>query len=364
MEQNIARNLVEAFINGEINYSTTIPLLSFSDDKLNNSLDILTPGDFTILFGPSGCGKSRVAAFIVRQLLLKETDKCFKRFKNDKKYKVVFIDTEMSINNILRYFLNDNFHEYASKEDMERDLMLVDRFSLYSFSSASIDESHIELKRIAKEQEKYLTEFNVIFFIDNLGSFTEDLNSSSNNRLIKDLKATLSKFTALTVMHSNFKESSINKNNATGALGSSAEKIGQTVLQVFPLNESGRIKIKLKKSKTQDDRRQIEIGLFYEEINGKVVFQNVSQSELLHSYTDHDKNDSRRTSDEQLSNIILSYLNKKSLKHVDRLRSNLALAFPSIYKKSAMYSRIDAFVEQGTLKYDEEYLFHKDETPF
>jgi hypothetical protein len=365
MEQRKTKNLVEAYIKGEINYVATIPLLRFNDEELGVKLDILTPEDITILFGPSGCGKSRISAFLVRQLLLRDSDKYFNRVENNKKYRVVFIDTEMSENNVVRYFLEDNFYEYESFHEANRDLTLIDRFKLYSFSSVSIEESYTSLREIAKEEEKYLNDYNIVFFIDNLGSFTEDLNSSTNNRLIKDLKAVLSKFTVLAVMHSNFKESSNNKNNATGALGSSAEKIGQTVLQVLPYIENGGIRLKLKKSKTQDDRKHVEVSFFYEEANGKVIFKNVSQKELLlNESLEQDKDKSKRIRDEELSNIILKYLQGKPLKSVDRLRGNLANAFPNIYKKSTLYPRIDTFVDQKVLKYENDYLFHKDESPF
>jgi len=361
MEQKKRKNLVEAYLNGDIKYLDTVPLLCFSDEELPIKLDILTSEDITILFGPSGCGKSRVAALLVRQLLLRESEKYFKRLENNKKYRVIFIDTEMSENNVVRYFLEDNFYEYDSFQDANDDLGLKDRFSLYSFSSASIEDSLSELMLIADEEEKYLNDFNIVFFIDNLGSFTEDLNSPANNRLIKDLKSVLSKFTVLTVLHSNFKENSSNKNNATGALGSSAEKIGQTVLQVIPFSESGGLKLKLKKSKTQDDKRQTEVSFCYEEINGKLIFKSMSQNEIHNNRnTKDDKCDSKHN-EHECSNKILNYLNGKKLDHVDRLRQNLVKAFPGFYEKSSMYKKLNTLVEQKVLRFEGVYLFHKDE---
>jgi hypothetical protein len=133
----------------------------------------------------------------------------------------------------------------------------------------------------------------------------------------------------------------------------------------LPFSENDGIRLKLKKSKTQDDRKHIEVSFFYEEINGKVIFKNVSKKELLLSESsEQDKHKSKRIRDEELSNIILKYLEGRPLNSLDRLRGNLANAFPNIYKKSTLYSRIDAFVDQKTLKYENDYLFHKDESPF
>lgn len=76
MEQEI-KNLVEEYVKGNIKNEYIPPLLSYVDNGANCKIDILTQNDITVLFGPSGCGKSRVAAYLVRQLLLKEPDKYF-----------------------------------------------------------------------------------------------------------------------------------------------------------------------------------------------------------------------------------------------------------------------------------------------
>jgi hypothetical protein len=360
MQQKKFRNLVDEYLNGQIKHEFIPPQLSYKDDDTNTKIDILTPNDITILFGPSGSGKSRIAAYLVRQLLLETPDTFFIRYQNGKKNRVVFIETEMSDNFLIRYHFTDNFYEYDSFEDANRCLDLKNRFILSPFNSLSIKDSLTQLKEIARNEIQYIHDYNIVFFIDNLGSFASDLNSSTNNEFIKDFKATLSKFTVLAVMHSNFKDDSRNKNNPTGALGSSAEKIAQTILQVVP-NSSGSLRLTLNKSKTQDDRAKPGIYLSYKEIDGKLIFEEKSQKEYSIVKDFVNESNEKSNYDFEVSNKILNHLNGKSDDHNDRLKQNLVYAFPKYLKKSSMYPKVNKLIDEKILLNKNGYLFHKDE---
>jgi len=363
MEQEI-KNLVEEYVKGNIKNEYIPPLLSYVDNVANCKIDILTQNDITVLFGPSGCGKSRVAAYLVRQLLLEEPDKFFLRDRNNKKMRVIFIESEMSDYSLVKYFLKDNFFEYDTFHQAYKDLKLQNRYCLYPFNNLSVSDSLSQLKKIAANEIQNLNDYNIVFFIDNLGSFTEDLNSSTNNSFIKELKAILSEFTVLAVMHSNFKDEAKNKNNPTGALGSSAEKIAQTIIQVKPQADN-ILQLVLNKSKTQDDKKRPAIFLSYKEENRKIIFEQKSQSEyLVVKNINEQKNEKSNDVFITLSNMILNHFNKKPDNDVERLRQNLAYAFPDFLKKAAMYPKINKLVDDKILFYKGDYLFHKDEMPF
>jgi hypothetical protein len=268
----------------------------------------------------------------------------------------------MSDYSLVRYFLKDIFFEYDSFLQAYKDLKLQSRYCLYPFNKLSVSDSLSQLKKIAANEMRNLNNYNIIFFIDNLGSFTEDLNSSTNNSFIKELKAILSDFTVLAVMHSNFKDEAKNKNNPTGALGSSAEKIAQTILQVKPQVNSS-LQLVLNKSKTQDDKKRPAIFLSYKEENGRIIFEQKSQSEFSNE-KDITERKNENNSDYTLSNLILNHFNNRPDNDVERLRGNLVYAFPSFLKKSAMYPKVDKLVDDKILFFKGDYLFHKDEQLF
>jgi hypothetical protein len=87
----------------------------------------------------------------------------------------------MSDYSLVRYFLKDIFFEYDSFLQAYKDLKLQSRYCLYPFNKLSVSDSLSQLKKIAANEMRNLNNYNIIFFIDNLGSFTEDLNSSKNN---------------------------------------------------------------------------------------------------------------------------------------------------------------------------------------
>jgi hypothetical protein len=267
---------------------------------------------------------------------------------------VIVVETEMSDSAVMEYYMQNNFSEYDSFYEAYKDMEHKERYNIYPVSSHSIDESNNDLRLIAREEEKYLNDYNIIVFVDNLGSFTEDLNSSSNNGWMKNFKAIFSKFSVLAVMHSNFKESSNNKGSATGSLGSSAEKIAQNVLQVTRYDEGATIR--LKKSKTQNDRKRIELSFLFNEIGNKSI---VSMSKVpFAKKQNEDESKSRRIT---LSNRILNHLNGKPVDSDERLKKNLVNAFPDLYKEKMMYQIIKEFENDKILYQRNDFLFHNDE---
>jgi hypothetical protein len=218
-----------------------------------------------------------------------------------------------------------------------------------------MDECNEALRLFAKEQEKFLPDYNIIFFIDNLGSFVPDLNSSSNNGWMKEFKSTFSPFTVLCVMHANFKESSNNKSSATGSLGSAAQKIAANVFQVDKMDEGATLT--LYKSKTQNDRSKPKLPLLITEKENALI---VSVSKVPLTFRQNE--DKSKAINIILSNRILNRLNGKPVESDERLKKNLVNAFPDLYKEKMMYQKIKEFEKDKILFQRNDFLFHKDES--
>lgn len=358
-QQRKFKNLVPAVLNGELSKERPLPILSYYNSDKNLRINILTPNDITLFFGETSCGKSKIGAFLIKQLLLKKTESNFKRFQNKKPYKVIVVDTEMTKENVRRYFMDDNFYEYESINVAGDELLFKDCYEIYSINENSIDECNEALMLFAKEQEQYLKDFNIVFFIDNLGSFVEDLNSSSNNGWVKQFRATFSLYTVLCVMHSNIKETSSNKKNATGSLGSAIEKIVANRFQVDKMEEGATIT--LLKSKTQNDRESPKLPFLITETENALIV-NVSDMPLTSKKNDKS---TKKVPDNELQIMLLEHLNTLPLDSDLRTRTNITNEFANVYSTGSWGNKLTQFINEGILIAKEKgRLYHIDENPF
>ncbi len=357
MEQKKYKNLVPLYLSGNIQIKPIIPLLKFDEDEIGVQFGILTPNDLTILFGPSGCGKSRICAFLIRQILLKIPDRYFLKYPSEKEYRVVCIDTEMSEHNVLKYFIENSFYDFKVPE-MNSELQLEERYEVIPLIGHSIPERIDALREIVKDQEKYKSKNEILFFIDNLGSFCDDLNSSANNKFVNEIKTLLAEHTVLAVLHSNHKEHAYNKNNATGSIGTIAERLAQNVIQVEnPL--SNTYTLQLNKSKTQDDKGNIKVEILQQEVDGHLIFTEIKQSEISDC-----KRSAEKLNDETFSEILLLHLKDKPDDSSDRTMKAIVLRFKGIYGKSSVYDKIKSMKEKNQAFEKDGYIFLDKENPF
>jgi hypothetical protein len=357
MEQKKYKNLVPLYLSGNIEIKPVIPFLTFDEDEIGIRFDILTPNDLTILFGPSGCGKSRICAFLIRQFLLKIPDRYFLKFPSEKEYRVVCIDTEMSEQNVLKYFIENSLYDFNVHE-MNTELQLLDRYEVIPLIGHSIPDRIEALREIVTDQLKYKSKYEIIFFIDNLGSFCDDLNSSANNKFVNDIKTLLAEHTVLSVLHSNHKEHSFNKNNATGSIGTIAERLAQNVIQVEN-PKSNTYTLQLKKSKTQDDKGDIKIEIYQQEADGHLIFSEIKQSEISDS-----KRSTEKLNHEKFFDMLLLHLKDKADDSPDRTMKSIVLKFKGIYGKSSVYDKIKSMKEINQAFEKDGFIFLSNETPF
>jgi hypothetical protein len=360
MEQ--LRNIVEEWAYETLNEQHITPILQINENHVGTKFHIATNKDVTLLRGVTGCGKSQVCAFLVRQFVLESEDLFFKRIKNDKPFKVYVFDTEMSDLNIKKYFLKDAFHEYSKKEIISNLKVTESLYVLY-LKEYSMEDRMGQLLNKAKEIKKEAQAYNNIIFIDNIGSFCEDINSGSTNKLVNNIFAALSEFTTFVVMHTNHKENSQTKSNATGLIGSVVERLSQNIVEIQK-SESKLITMQLKKSKTQDDKLDYAVNFIQEEAEGKFFIKDVVPSDNL----DIDKNktkNSSRVSDEEFLQRIRDHVKDKPNNSPERTRKNLKSRFPEYSDTSkSVDNKITEFVNKEILIDVGGYIFHKDEMPF
>ena len=351
------KSIIEMFLDGELDTITDNKILEFNRDLIGREFTLLTEGDFTLLFGPTSSGKSRIGAYFLRQFLLEKPDRYFVRKENGKKYVIVYVDTEMSGQNMLKYFVDDNFYEFKSIKEAIDKLQLKKRFQLLSYAEYDIEQRKIKLKEFISMINK--EEYNYVFFLDNLASFTEDPNNTINNKVVNELKSILADFPVLVVLHSNHKDGS-NRNNATGSIGTVMERLAANILQIAnPVNQ--KFTLELKKSKSQPDKIKTQVCINQTEKNGKLIMNEIY--EIDDSMGD-DKKDNKRMSDEEISKMILSHLNKKAFNSDERQRKSVVQFLNPYYGKSRVYEIISSLKEKGKLNEENGYLRHIDEDPF
>lgn len=353
-------NLVLEYLNQGINEEQEVPVLEIDEDIVGVKLHILTFKDVTLLRGVTGCGKTQVCAYLIKQLTLNSPDPFFKRVNNDKPFLVYVFETEMSKYSVKKNYILNAFPDF-SKDQLRDELNIADRLTVISFKKYSMEDRKTKLIEEAQKLNKLSDSHNIVILIDNFGSFSSDLNSGQNNQLVNDIFSSLSDFTVLTVMHTNHKENSYSKNNATGLLGSVVERLSQNVFEISK-NNSKKILVKLVKSKTQDDQFNSQIYFIQEEANEKFYIKDVVAA--FDYSSDRQKNKSgSRVSDEEFEIRIKQLINGEIPNSIKRTRKYIAEIFPE-YKQAKSYDKVKKLVDAEVLIDSSGYLFHKDEMPF
>jgi hypothetical protein len=361
MEQ--LRNIVEEWLNGTLNKQHKTPILQINENHVGTKFHIATNKDVTLLRGVTNCGKSQVCAFLARQFVLESEDLFFKRINNDKPFKVYVFDTEMSDVNIGKYFLDCAFHEYGINECKDK-LKMYERLCVFYFKSYDIDEKNKMLLAKLKEINKDAEAYNNIIFIDNIGSFCPDLNAGSANQLVNNIFAALSEFTTFVIMHTNHKENSQTKSNATGLMGSVVERLSQNIVEIKK-SQSKMITMHLIKSKTQDDKVESVINFIQDEAKGKFFIKEVvTNPGNFNNYENKTKN-SPRVPDEEFLQKIRDHIKDKPNNSPERTIKNLKLLFREYSDTSkSVDNKINELAKQRIIKNVSGYIFHKDELPF
>ena len=361
MEQ--LRNIVEEWAYETLNEQHITPILQINENHVGTKFHIATNKDVTLLRGVTGCGKSQVCAFLVRQFVLESEDLFFKRIKNDKPFKVYVFDTEMSDLNIKKYFLKDAFHEYSKKEIISNLKVTESLYVLY-LKEYSMEDRMGQLLNKAKEIKKEAQAYNNIIFIDNIGSFCEDINSGSTNKLVHNIFAALSEFTTFVIMHTNHKENSQTKSNATGLVGSVVERLSQNIVEIQK-SESKLITMLLKKSKTQDDKLDTAINFIQEEAEGKFFIKEVVTGPVNFNNYENKTENASRVPDEIFLQKIRDHIKDKPHNSPERTIKNLKLLFREYSDTSkSVHNEITKLVDQKILKNEGGFIWHKDELPF
>jgi len=367
MEQH--ENLVLEYFNKSINEEQEVPVLEIDENNVGVKFHILTSKDVTLLRGVTGCGKTQVCAFLIRQLILKKPDTFFRRLDNGKPFLVYVFETEMSVLNILGSYLKNAFPEFNKNKLCDEltisercpDINGMKRLFLKSFRKYSLDDRKKKLEEFANELNKFSKSHNIVILIDNIGSFSSDLNSGQNNQLINEIFSALSDFTVLIVMHTNHKESSSSKNNATGLVGSVVERIAQNIFEIFK-NESKKVSMKLVKSKTQDDKLNLIVDFLQDESDEKYFVKDVVTSNNLSIEKQKNKSGSR-VSHEDFEIRIKKFIKPELNNSNKRTRKCIEEIFPE-YKQKAILGKIKDLVDAKVLIDTGGFLFHKDELPF
>lgn len=361
MEQH--ENLVLEYLNGSINEEQEVPVLEIDENIVGVKLHILTFKDVTLLRGVTGCGKTQVCAFLIKQLILNRPDPFFKRINNDKPFLVYVFETEMSRFNVMKNYLVNAFPGFSISE-LRDELNIADRLTVISFRKYSLEDRKTKLFEEAQKLNKLSDSHNIVILIDNIGSFCPDLNAGQSNKLVNEMFSALSEFTTFIVMHTNHKENSATKSNATGLLGSVVERLSQNIVEISK-NQSGIIAMKLFKSKTQDDKLNNAVNFIQNETEGKFYINNVVAFTNISNHYENKPKNSSRVSPCEFEERIKQNIVDKPNNSQDRTIKNLKLLFPEYSGTSkAVDNKITELERQGILSNQGGYIFHKDELPF
>jgi len=356
-------NLVLEYLNQGINEEKEVPVLEIDENIVGVKLHILTFKDVTLLRGVTGCGKTQVCAYLIKQLTLNSPDPFFKRVNNDKPFLVYVFETEMSKYSVKKNYIINAFPDF-SKDQLKDELNIADRLTVISLKKYSMEDRKTKLIEEAQKLNKLSDSHNIVILIDNIGSFCPDLNAGQSNKLVNEIFSALSEFTTFIVMHTNHKENSATKSNATGLVGSVVERLSQNIVEISK-TQSGIISMKLVKSKTQDDKLSNVVNFIQNETDEKFYIDNVVAFTDSSNYVQTKSKNSSRVSSSEFEETIKKHIMGKPYESQDRVIKNLKLLFPqynvtskSVDNKITELERIGILTNQGG------YVFHKDEMPF
>lgn len=354
-------NLVLEYLNESIDEEQEVPVLEINENIIGVKLHILTFKDVTLLRGVTGCGKSQVCAFLIKQLVLNGQDLFFNRIDNGKPFLVYVFETEMSRYNIKKNYIKNAFPGFSISE-LRDELKIADRLTVISFRKYSLEDRKTKLFEEAQKLNKFTDSHNIVILIDNIGSFCPDLNAGQSNKLVNDIFSALSEFTTFIVMHTNHKENSATKSNATGLLGSVVERLSQNIIEISK-NESKKISLRLVKSKTQDDKLNHVVDFIQDENDEKLYIKDVISATYSSSDSKKIKTGSR-VGIEEFESRIKHIIKDEASNSNKRTRKFMEGVFPE-YKKAAVFEKIKDLVDKEILV-DRGcgFLFHKDELAF
>lgn len=354
-------NLVLEYLNQGINEEQEVPVLEIDENIVGIKLHILTFRDVTLLRGVTGCGKTQICAFLIKQLTLNSPDPFFKRVNNDKPFLVYVFETEMSRYSVKKNYILNAFPDFT-KDQLKDELNIADRLTVISFKKYSMEDRKTKLIEEAQKLNKLSDSHNVVILIDNIGSFCPDLNAGQSNKLVNDIFSALSEFTTFIVMHTNHKENSATKSNATGLLGSVVERLSQNIIEISK-NESKKISLRLVKSKTQDDKLNHVVDFIQDENDEKLYIKDVVSATYSSSDSKKTKTGSR-VGIEEFEIRIKHIIKDEASNSNKRTRKFMEGVFPE-YKKAAVFEKIKDLVDKEILV-DKGcgFLFHKDELAF
>jgi hypothetical protein len=206
-------DITEKFLLG-IEMEKKEALLETNEEELGREIKILAKGENNIIKGKTGVGKSLVTAYIISQFVYKT---CNWFLKNNENLAVLLMDSEQGEGQIKDWFINNVFREMDNEN-----IKLLESFKRYKIFSIKDEENKLDaLKKCIDICKKLFPNMHLLIVIDNLTSFVDNTNDSSNTCL-----NTINKYrgenTLISIVHVNDKN--FENNEATGHIGSQAKR--------------------------------------------------------------------------------------------------------------------------------------------
>jgi len=343
----IKDNILRKYLNGEIDTDiekNSILNLDKELIKVCEGKTLLVKGEMTLIVGGKNSGKSKFMNYLLKQLLIDDSDSGF-QLKTKEDIKVIHFDSEMSENRLANWSINALYNQYG-KEYIEE--ILSDKLFIYTLKKETITERVSCIHSIYKQLQSDFVKTQFIICVDVGTCLTSDLNNQNSQGVIDDLVRKLDQCTLIVTIHDSLKLEE-KKGISMGAIGTALEKLCAIKLVINQTDSLKRHKVEFHNSKYEDVNKEKDYFFIHTEKDNeeKISITGISDSDGIISI----KKSYLKTDLIEFKSYLFELINN-STSDSERLRKNIVpkMMIKFNYRKTSVFDKIKFLIKEGVIK--------------